>query len=334
MMNNRTRFPTITLLALLTAACGGGGGGSDDPGTVTFNEAEITTGNADAISRTVVDGMMETAALGEFGDLAGLGSVGVEPGGTLSKTAITLATKTGEARAKALPTLMYEPFDPGPTPCAAGGTVTVSANLQQPDTLTAGDSITARFADCDDGDGRVVSGTLRLVVDAFDGDFASGLFAAGVDLSFDVLSVTEDGETNTVNGDIALFVDTRRYPVVAFSHSGRGLAITERGETMVFAEWSNGLSVDGSSVPAGYSLTGNGRIDVPRHGGVSYRVDEAFTGFGDTHPISGVLYLEGRDGASITITSLSNEQLQLEMDYDGDGVVDEVRLRTWAELEG
>jgi hypothetical protein len=334
MMNNCMRFPTTVLLALLAAACGGGGGGNDDTGLVTGNEAEITAQNADAISRTVVDGMMETAALGEFGDLVGLGSIGVEPGGALSKTAVTLATKTGEAQVQALPTIMYATFEPSPAPCAAGGTVTVSANLQKPDTLTAGDSIVLRFANCDDGDGRVVSGTLRLVVDSFDGDFASGLFAAGVDVSFDVLSFTEGAETNTVNGDIALFVDTRAYPLVAFSHSGQGLAITEAGETVVFAQWSNGLSVDGSSVPAAYSLTGNGRIDVPRHGGVSYRVDEPFAGFGNAHPDSGVLYLAGRGGANITITSLSSEQLQLEMDYDGDGVVDEVRLRTWAELEG
>ncbi len=45
------------------------------------------------------------------------------------------------------------------------------------------------------------------------------------------------------------------------------------------------------------------------------------------------MYIEGAMSSSITATVLSNKQVQLEMDYDGNGTIDETRIVTWAELE-
>jgi hypothetical protein len=326
------RILVLALFALTTAGCGGGGGGGSDGSVTIGQDAEITAQTASELSGDVMDGLMDSAALAEFGGVVGLGATGASPGGALSKTTATLAAKASEATG--MPALAYESFGPAPTPCAAGGTVTVGASLRQPGTLTPGDSISIEFTDCDNGEGQTVSGALRLSVESFEGDFESGYFLAGVGARFEVLAVTEDGETHTVNGGIELVVDTTGYPVVRLSHSGDGLALTERGETLVFADWTTRLTVDASSQPPSYRLAGNGRLDLPRHGGVSYRVESPFTGFGDGHPDSGVLVVEGRDGATVTITALSSDQLELEMDYDGDGVIDEVRLLNWAELEG
>lgn len=310
----------------LVAACGGGGGGGSNPPVVIAPDATISSQNAVEIAGDVVTGVLDTGELGAFG---GSGLIGADSGAgpAMSKASATAANK-------GVNVILSAPFGPEVSPCAMGGNVSVSGNLSSQDTLTPGDTITARFTICDDGEGEVVNGVLTLDVDTFDGDLLSGFVAIGVTMGFQGFSVTENGEITTVQGGLSVLIDTRNYPLSTFTMSSGSLSVTDGVETVVLSNFTTTASADESSQPPAFTFESSGRISVPTHGSVTYRVEEPFTGFGESDPDSGVLYIEGEMGASITATVLSANQVQLEMDYDGNGSIDETVIVTWVELEG
>lgn len=310
----------------LVAACGGGGGGGSNPPVVIAPDATISSQNAVEIAGDVVTGVLDTGELGAFG---GSGLIGADSGAgpAMSKASATAANK-------GVNIILSAPFGPEVSPCAMGGNVSVSGNLSSQDTLTPGDTITARFTICDDGEGEVVNGVLTLDVDTFDGDLLSGFVAIGVTMGFQGFAVTENGEITTVQGGLSVLIDTRNYPLSTFTMSSGSLSVTDGVETLVLSNFTTTATADESSQPPAFTFESSGRISVPTHGSVTYRVEEPFTGFGESDPDSGVLYIEGEMGANITATVLSANQVQLEMDYDGNGSIDETVIVTWVELEG
>lgn len=326
-MNSFTR--TIVLgagLSLLAACGGGGGGGGGNPPVVNTPDATISSQNAVEIAADVVTGVLDTGELGAFGG-SGLIGAGNGAGPAMAKASATAASK-------GVNVILSAPFGPEVSPCLVAGTVSISGNLSSQDTLTPGDTITARFTNCDDGEGEVVNGTLTLDVDTFDGDLLSGFVAIGITMGFQSFSVTENGEITTIRGGLSVLIDTRNYPISTFAMSSGSLSVSDGVETLVLSNFTTTATADESSQPPAFTFESSGRISVPTHGSVTYRVDEPFTGFGDADPDSGVLYIEGDMGASITATVLSSTQVQLEMDYDGNGSIDETVLVTWVELEG
>ncbi len=291
------------------AACGGGGGGGD--GAPVTADASITPDNAVDVASDVYESVGETASLGDFGTGGLIGSSG-SASPTLSKSAANIAAKAGLVGALDTGSLIAIAFGPEETPCAVSGTVTVSGDISNPETLSAGDTITLRFNSCDDGDGQVVNGNLTLTIDMISGDLATEFFALGATLDFQAFSVQEDSETTTVNGGFSMMVDTTGYPVTTASLSSPYLSVTDGSRTANLSNYSTTVTVDESSQPPAFSVTSSGRVDLPNRGGsLSYVVREPFTGFGDSNPDSGVLFIRGANGASITMTSLSATQIQL-----------------------
>lgn len=322
----------ITLLSLSGCGGGGGGGGDSSP-TPTTGDVTITSANAVEVASDVYEAIGDTASLGDFGTGGLIGSAGpANP--TLSKSAVTLATKSGLEGTIDTGSLIAVAFGPERTDCAVSGTVTVSGDISDPNTLSAGDTISLRFNNCDDGDGQVANGSLTLTVDTLSGDLDSGFFALGVSLDFGSLSVLEAGETTAVDGSLSMLVDTTDYPVTTASLSSPSLSVTSGAQSANLSNYSATVTLDESSMPPAFSVTSSGRIGLPdQSGAVTYSVREPFTGFGDSDPQAGVLFIRGANNASITMTVLSDTQVQLEMDYDGNGSVDETAILTWVEFE-
>lgn len=330
-MNGFPRISTTILVSILAAGCGGGGGGGGGQASTTGDAADIDADNAQTIASDVFSGVMETGELGEFGALGGLPIAGGGPDGSLSKTATALTLKSQDGLVSR--GLMQAAFGPEVTDCEVAGTITVSAQFKDPGTLSSGDEVSMSFDRCDSGDGETIDGDLFLKIKSFQGDFLGGSFAVSAAVDFKGLSFTEQNETHAVHGDFSLSIDTTDYPTVVFSHASDSLRITQNNDRLLLADWITSLVVDESSWPSTYSLTAEGDIDVASHGRVSYEVLEPFTGFGEDHPGTGVLFIEGSKGGNITVTALSNTQVLLEMDYDGDGTVDEIKPLTWDELD-
>ena len=342
MDNGLTRL--IPALAVATAmsmaaGCGGGGGGGGNSNAPAADNpsdlAPITSSNAQEISGEVLDSVEETAELGRFGDFGTVGFVAAAGDPSLSKAAVAAATKAGPAQAGGLRTIMAAAFDLTDAPCEVDGTVSISAQLSEQDSLQPGDFIEFSFDQCDNGDGEVVDGRVSWTIDTFSGDPDTGLFKLGARLAFDNLVAASEGETGRVTGAIDMLMDTETYPLISASHSGERLAMSDGVHTVIFEDWITAVTADESSQPAAYTWDASGSVDVPEHGGkVTYNVLETFTGFGDAEPDAGVLYVEGQDGGNITLTVLSQGQVQLDIDYDGDGVIDDSKLVTYEDLDG
>jgi len=335
-MITRLRILGFGIALLAFAGCGGGGGGGGGDPVVTPPPSEdvtITSANAVAVASDVYISIGDAASLGDFGAGGLIGAAGpASP--TLSKSAATLATKSGITGSAETGSLIAAVFGPEQSPCAVSGSVTVSGDIQDPQTLSSGDTITLRFNNCDDGDGQVVNGSLTMTIDTVSGDLNTQFFALGVTLRFQSLSVLELGDTTLVNGSVSMLVDSTDYPVTVASLSSPSLSVTSGGQTATLSNYDTTVTVDESSQPPAFSLTSSGRVDLPAQGGaVTYTVRALFTDFGDSDPDAGVLFIRGANNASITLTVQSATQLQLEMDYDGNGSVDETVVLTWVEFE-
>jgi len=318
----------------LAAGCGGGGGGGDNPPVVVnpgnpaipASDATIVSTNALEISGTAILGGLYG---GDPGVLTSAGLVGADPGADapLSKVSAQIANK-------ALAAGFAKPFGPETSLCALAGTVTVSGNLASDQTLTAGDVFNMRFNKCDDGEGQVFDGPVTMTLEAFEGDLFTGFLAFGMAINFQNLAVTEGGETHAFNGDATVFVDTLAYPAISAETSGRSLSVAGAARTMALANYSTSTVTDQSSIPAAFSIDASGRVGVAPHGWVNYSVLEPFAGFGEVSPTSGVMQITGGAGSKVTAIAQADGQIRLDLDFDGDGVVDESRLVSWADLEG
>jgi hypothetical protein len=236
---------------------------------------------------------------------------------------------------KGLRTMLYAAFEIKDAPCEGGGTASISVDVASQDQPSAGDFLEFEFDNCAEGDGETVDGRIALRVQSFAGDYNAGLFRMGVRVTFDRLTVTESAERGVIDGAIDLVQNTEDYPVLAASHSGDLLSLTDGVHTVEFEDWITAVTADESSFPAAYTWDASGTVNVPEHGGsVTYNVLEPFTGFGDGEPESGKLYIEGAGGGNVTLTVLAQDQIQIDVDVDGDGVIDESYTVTRNELEG
>jgi hypothetical protein len=330
-MHSSLKILGIALVLSGLAGCGGGGGGGG--GAPATADAEINPENAVDIASDVYESIGETTSLGDFGTGGLIGATGPSSP-TLSKSAATIAAKAGLSGTLDTASLIAVAIGPEERSCAVSGTVTVSGDISNPETLSAGDTITLRFNNCDEGEGQVVNGNLRLTIDMISGDITTEFFALGATLDFQTFTVQEDSETTSVNGGFSIMVDTTGYPVTTASLSSPYLSVTDGSRTASLSNYSTTLTVDESSQPPAFSVTSSGRVDLPRRGGsVSFVVREPFNGFGEGNPDSGVLFIRGANGATINMTVLSDTQVRFEMDYDGDGSVDETVNLAWVDFE-
>ncbi|MGB5590076.1 MAG: hypothetical protein WBN31_03970 [Gammaproteobacteria bacterium] len=333
--NHLLRVLVLGACVSLASACGGGGGGGDDnppvvvnPGNPGIPTGDATIANSNALEiagAAVIGGLFG----GDPGVLGGAGLIGADSGGNAPHARVS-----ARVASKGLAVIAGKPFGPETSSCALTGSVTASGNLASDETLTAGDVFNLRFNRCDDGDGQIFDGAVTMTVDTFEGDLFSGFMVLGATLAMQNLAVTEDGEVLTFNGGSSLLLDTLDYPQVTASSSGTSMSMTGNARTMSLSNFSSTTISDESSYPPSYSIDASGRVGLAPHGWVNYTVQQAFTGFGDADPDRGVILVTGSGGTTITATAQEDGQVSLQMDYNGDGISDETRMVSWADLRG
>jgi hypothetical protein len=322
------RLLTVSLLVaagLLTAVmtgCGGGGGGGD--GTIdTGPTLAITAENGEAVAATVTTGMLAMFEITE----------GAE-GPIFGPTAGTLAVlqKVGK-----MPGVFAQVPVQDTVPCDVSGTISLSGNLADPSTFTEGDTITGVFENCDDGDGFVINGRLALTIAAIQGDiFFSDVFLLTLDMVLTNLTVTSEGESITGNGDLAYTLDTLDFPEILTALSGTQLRIAAAGEAVTFQDFDQTLEVNPGVVPTSFAAEANGRLQSSVLGGsVDYGTVTTIQASGeDNPPYAGEMLVSGANSSEVRIVVVSEEVVRLEIDVNGDGVVDEFIDTTWAALIG
>ncbi len=322
----RTILAASALCTSLLIACGGG---NNDSATLTppviRDDLVITGANSKSAA---AHAYAATAQTGEMGDFVGVGGIAVGPSDNLAKP--SLAPASGSVVQQVLRKV---PFGPDIQPCGVDGTVTLSGNIVNPLTLTAGDEIVAVSADCDDGLGEIINGTMRLAIETFSGDLFTGLYLLVVDVELIDFEVQGAMNTVTSNGFATVTIDTSGLPLVSLSIAGDELTNEWPSRSESIYNFITSQTVDTSIVPEPYTIDASGTLDSSELGGaIQYSSPLMFQGLGAAYPYTGELLVKGANGASVRLVTLDESTVRIDTDTNGDGVVDLNETTTWVDL--
>ncbi|MFW2405893.1 MAG: hypothetical protein ACN4GT_14065, partial [Gammaproteobacteria bacterium] len=218
--------------------------------------------------------------------------------------------------------------------CPLGGMMTISAEIQNPETLSAGDSFSLSYAACDFGDGVLANGGISFRVTSMVGELNGDNIQVGFDLTITNLEIAQVGDGATIDGDLSMSLNLT--PVAStVSMSGSSLSITSGLETIMMSEFSTTVTADLSVFPESFTLQSSGFLMSSEFDGeVQFSTEIALQGSGEGNPGTGQLRVTGADGANVKVIPLDAQNVRLELDLDGDNAVDENGTldMTWQEL--
>lgn len=330
------------LTAGLLAACSGGGGG-DGAGAVPppVSGVSITTANAEAVSAEVansvdlLEGPISGNAL-----ITGVSITADSGGFNYRDFVLAQLDKFSVVRQQQLSSGIVGVVIPATTePCSGGGTVTISGNVADTSltTLSAGDTLSAAFTNCDEA-GILISGGLDLTINTISA-FYDGTPPFDIDTSVIItgLSVTDAGITFSSDGDMRMALTEDASGNYDTSLSGNSLTANEGGQTDTLSSYNYVLTANDSSGDYGIDIAGT--IDSTILGGsvtfitVQTFVGNDFLGAGD--PTEGVLLMTSDfDSSQAKLTAQPDGvNVMIEVDAEGDGVFEDTVMTTWATLD-
>jgi hypothetical protein len=320
----KNRYLLISCATLAIAACGGGSsfsGGSIDTST------GLGLTSANALTAVAVS---YRAAFGS-GDLA---NVGGNIGASAAAPGSAAPSADTQLSGFLVNALQQAPFGPDVFPCVVSGSVTISGDIAAPLTLTVGDTFSISATACDDGIGEVVDGLISITVSDFSGDFLLGTYLLGMSAILDGLQVTTATDVISSTGDASIALDTMATPFVAASVSGASMMTSSNTSSETLTSYVTEQSVDAGIAPAPYTLISRGTVDSSQLADiVSYTTPVQFQGDGIDYPHSGELLTTG-DNSNARLIALDNVNVRVELDSDGDGIIDVTVDTTWDALIG
>lgn len=325
-MTHRTTWTVVTIGVLALSGCSGGGGGGETP---QAPPAAITTTNATSIASAVLGASLDGGDLGSF---AAFGSFAVPAASPKSARIQSVVTETENAQVGALlkhaQSVAQATIPPETTPCTGGGTVTVSGNIASPGALSANDTIVSDFASCIEGD-TTVTGRFSMRVTTFSGDLASGTFTLGVDVTLASFQVTVGGDAATVSGSIAISIGATAGGTVTVTVTSSSISVTEGGATHTLTQYSSTRTLSAGS----FTLDVHGALtSTDFSGSVTFSTTTLLQGTDGAFAFVGQLVITGANGATIKVTALDGTLVRIEVDTNGDGVVDATIDTTWSDL--
>lgn len=324
----RVVFITVAGLIALNG-CGGGGGGGGGGSVPTADPLEITAANAEDVAGLVVETIYSSF------DLAGSGSDSLTDG---SASASALAIERAVAqplRQQSAGVGIQAAFGPITEPCLVSGEFTLSGNLANPATISVGDRLTIDFAACDDGDGAILDGQLQLVIRGLQGNPFSDIFLLRADVTLNSFAVTEGGETVSADGNSELTLDTTDYPVGRTRLAGGRLQVGLASDVLTFTDIDQTEEINVAVLPYSSLITASGSLaSRVLDGRVDFTTPVPVAGASGDAPDTGEILITGLNDATIRVVVTVSDEVELRLDLDGDGTVDEIQLTTWEALGG
>lgn len=214
---------------------------------------------------------------------------------------------------------------------------TVLQNLEA-GTLAPGDAIDFGFEACDDGEGLITDGGFSITVVDFEGDIFAQLYLLDADVTMDPFQVTVDGETTTLNADMAILVDQRNLPIVGIAvASGIDGYIDEEtsatGHMTSLTNFTIATEID-ETTPTDviFTTTGNGAMTSSEfEGEVTFEITVAIQNVNEDNPTVGTLVINGEDSSGITLTAIDELTVQIDVVL-ADGTELPTEIVPWSDL--
>jgi len=329
----------LTSAIALLSACGGGGGGNGGGSTSVVAASApvaVTAANAPDVAGATFDATDDLSGGG--GGVAGV--FAASAGGTQSADINVLDAMVAQIR-RAPGMLGSSTSGVGPAavvqinsePCDSG---TFSGSFNDADNdqnLSTGDSLSITSSSCSFG-GVVMSGSLTVDNVVVSGDFINDIapYSFSFRIRINNFSVTVDGETVAMDGDITLQESTDDNVTFTTTFSGNGIEIVTGVDTLILTDFTvNEIENEASGA---YSISINGTISSSSIGGsVIVTTNVAFTGVGVSEPTGGEASCVGANGTSVRlIANVDGNTVQLQVDTNGDGTADNTIDETWVNL--
>lgn len=321
---------SILLIPLvLLAACEGEPGftgeGTPPPGAGAF---AIDSANAVAVTGTAYQAALASGELAGLTESTGL----TADAGGVNKTSV-LGKAGGLVNQNV-------PIGPETQPCAVFGEVIFSADVVDPFALAAGvfsvgDTFHVEYVACDDGLGEIINGVVDLVVDAFAGDLlVSGEFELTMSMVATNLQVTTPTDVLSTHGDATASINTLDAPFVRASVTGNRMELSSNASSEILTGFDSLQTLDGGLETLPYTTIANGTLDSSQLPGVvTYSTPVTLEGFGANFPHTGE-FLVVSGNSSARLIAIDDVNVQIDIDNNRDGTVDETIMTTWAELVG
>lgn len=290
------------------------------------NMAKIDADSAATIAGEVVDAVLLGRSIGEILSSGGAGS--------LAGNTDTGLSKANVSQPGGLPGYFaVVPLPDTNVPCAVDGSVTVTGQIADPTTLSAGDRLNLEFFDCDDGNDQVLNGIYEILVNSFSGNVLQGLFDLEATATFDGFEVAQGPETTALNGATTMNLDTTVPLVSSVSVSGDSLSASDGTGSATLTGFRTDVTFDARVAPEVYTTAASGTLrSTYFDGNVNYSTPIAFQGFVGQFPYPGELLVTGAGGASLKLMARDNTNVRLEID-PGAGLGITSLDTTWVGIE-
>ncbi len=316
-----------TLLVLTLGACGGG---SSAPTSPPVAPAVIDSGNAETVAARSADVALQSGGFSGFLDFTGLTTTST--GGVAKLSVVQTASRMVKATVSNS-VISLVPFGPVTEPCAVSGSLTISGDIANPETLTAGDFFNIDWDNCDDGQGQVIDGLIVYTITSFEGNGTIGGSLLGITLTLTAFQVTEEANYYSADGDISISLDTRTPPVSVATMFGNTYSVGSNGGTETLSNFSTTVTENAGMFPSSYTTDAMGTLTSTQFdGSVTYDTPVVFESIGDAYPYAGELLVTGANNATVRLIALDEVNVRIEADYDGDGAVDAIIDTTWDTL--
>lgn len=220
--------------------------------------------------------------------------------------------------------------------CAVSGTVTLSGNpTNNPVTMSENDVFSLAFDTCDDGDGYSIDGDFSLKVMELYGDPRTDLFRIRYSIWDIALTVASDGGNYTASANsFGLVWDSLDFPVIVLTSIPYTLQLSFLDDVYFIASENLSLTANIDISPIQKILESSTyRMKSEFLGDyLSYETIHPLNAADNQNPESGEILVTGNGTVRIVIESSTS--VRLEIDADGDGVVDDYQYTTWAALQG
>jgi hypothetical protein len=335
--NSTINFFTIFLTTLILTACGGGGGdGSHSGGTnVPTAGVSITTNNAKQVGAAAV-GSTDTVQ----GVTAGSGvltGVSIETSGEASNYSNIILQQLRNLLSQGafLNSSLTGVLITDVWPCTTGQ-VNISGNVAVSGELNSGDSLTLTFVNCNDG-GVVLTGSMTITFTQISAGFdGNPPFTLGITIQLTNFTANESGQVIVGNGDMSMLMAEDSSGNETFQLSGNSLSATSGGYSEILTSYAYNFQFSASGA---YSVTMQGTLASTQiNGSVSYTTITPFTGndfVGTGNPTAGELHITTSADSSQAwlIAQSDGTNVVIDIDTDGDNVVDNTVNTTWTEME-